>query len=865
MKHLAIYSMLILFPFFTSAQVSDDFADGDFTNNPTWNGDATQFSVNAAKQLQLVSSGENISFLSTVAGLSDSTEWDIWVKLPFSPSDNNNARIYLISDQPNLKGLLNGYYLKLGESGSADAIELYRQGGSNSTLICRGRSGLLASSFTVRIHVTRSASGLWKLFADPSGGHDFLPEASGTDNTFSTSGWMGVYCKYTSSNSTRFYFDDFYTGPVIFDHLPPSVTSLSVISGASVDVIFSEPVETLSAADVLNYAILPGSVKPLSATPDLTNKTRVHLVFGQPFINKTQYELSIRGIRDLAGNLMQASLERFTYYMPAAFDILINEIMADPDPPVGLPPFEYVELFNRSEYAINLDGWTLMLGTSRKNIAGLTLKPKEYLILAPETARQALSSYGTFEGFTGFTVTNTSGDILLLNDDGSMIHRVSYTDDWYGNDYKKQGGWSLELIDPQNPCGDASNWKASVDISGGTPGRINSVSVANPDLIRPNIQHVTVEDPVTLKVYFTETLDSLVLKDPGAYFIDREVGQPLAALPFFPGYNAVTLKLPMPINTGVVYTLSLKQQMKDCAGNSTNSESSARFAIPSVPLPLDIVINEVLFDPKGNGADFIELYNRSSNVIDLRNLILANFDTPGGTLSSMKNITDEGFLFFPESFLVLTADPDNIRSEYATPNPSGFLKMASLPEMNNQNGTIALALKNGQVIDWFAYDASMQFSLLKSVDGVSLERISAAGPSNDRTNWHSAAETVGFATPAYQNSQSSGDRAVGNPLALSPDIFSPDNDGKNDNLTITYTFDAPGYMANITVFDASGRLVRNLVNNEMCAVTGDFSWDGLTNDHRKAGIGYYIIYTEIFDLKGNVKHYKNTSVLGGKF
>lgn len=858
------YSLLILFPLLASAQVSDDFTDGDFTINPAWNGDQTEFSVNSAKQLQLSSSGDNISSLTTAATFSDSTEWNFWVKLSFSPSDYNNARIYLMSNQSNLEGLLNGYYLKLGESGSADAIELYRQTGNISTLICRGTDGLLANSFTVRIRVIRSATGFWRLFADPSGGNDFLPEASGTDNTFSFSGFIGVYCKYTSSNSTKFYFDDFYCGPVIIDNVPPVVTSVSVISEASLDVLFSESVETESASDILNYILSPGNMRPVSATLDISDKAKVHLVFGQTFVNGTAYSLNISGIRDKSGNMMPETQQQFTYYIPAVFDVVINEIMADPEPAVGLPPFEYVELFNRSNYPIDLEGWSLLLGSSRKNLNSIILQPGAFLIMADEDARLALSSFGQFTGFSSFTVTNTGSDILLLNADGRMIHNVSYTDDWYKDDYKMLGGWSLELIDPMNPCGDANNWKASADISGGTPGRNNSVSGSNPDQTQPKIQRITVEDSVNITVYFSETMDSLIMKDPAAYLIDNLIGQPLAASADFPGYKAVSLELPQALSEGVVYMLSLIHQMKDCAGNLTNTQSNARFAIPSIASPLDIVLNEVLFDPKNDGADFVELYNHSSKVIDLRNLTLASIDTTYGTLLSVKNISTEGFLLFPESYLVLTTDPDNVRSEYSTPNPSGFLKMESLPAMNNEDGTIALAHKNGEVIDWFAYDASIHFPLLKSVDGVSLERISASRSGRDRSNWHSAAETVGFATPAYQNSQSSGDLAGGNPLALSPDIFSPDNDGHNDILNIAYIFDAPGYMANITVFDASGRLTRNLVNNEMCAVSGAFSWDGLTNDRRKAGIGYYIIYTEIFDLLGNVKHYKNTAVLGGK-
>ena len=863
MKNL-LYSLLILFPFLASSQVTDNFSDGDFTSNPAWSGDQSQFIVNAAGQLQLSSSGENISYLSTPLVLSDSNEWNIWIKLSFSPSDNNNTRIYLASDQANLKGPLNGYYLKLGENLALDAIELYRQNGDIGTLICRGTDGLVSAPFEIRIRVTRSAAGVWKILADPSGGQNFLAEASGTDNTLNVSGFLGVLCKYTSSNSTKFYFDDIYAGPVIVDVTPPEITSVSVISETTVNVMFSESVESLSASNVDNYMISPQSGHPVMDTPDPTDKTLIHLTFSSVFTNGSLYTLGIEGVKDLAGNSMLHADKQFVYYKPSTFDVLINEIMADPDPLVSLPDFEYIELFNRSNFPINLEGWTLKIGSSQKDLSGITMQAGSFLILADEDAREALDIYGPFAGFPSFTVTNTGGDIVLLDANGSMIHNVNYNDDWYRDNYKKEGGWSLEQIDPNNPCGDAGNWKASTDLTGGTPGKQNSVLAENPDLIQPQIQRVSVDDSVTLTVFFTETMDSVLMMNPGIYFIDNQIGNPIALHSHFPDYKSVTLVLSESLSSGIIYKLSLSQQMKDCSGNLTVTESFASFAIPSPVLPLDIVLNEILFDPTVSGVDFVEIYNRSSKVIDLKNLTLANIDVATGEVTSVKDITSEGYLFFPGTYLVLTTEPDIIRAEYFTPNPTGFLKMESLPAMNNEDGTIALAHKNGEVIDWFAYNASMQFALLKSVDGVSLERISASRPTNDASNWHSAAETVGFATPSYQNSQTSGELTGGNPLALSPEIFSPDNDAYNDFLNIAYSFDSPGYMVNITIYDASGRLTRNLVNNEMCGISGAFSWDGLTNDRQKAPIGYYLIYTEIFDLGGNVKHYKNTTVLGGK-
>src|ERR1043166_1388013 len=100
MKHILL--ILLMLPCIAVCQVNDNFSDGDFSNNPSWLGDSSQFIVNSQKSLQLHSSGTDSSYLSTANTQLSETEWDFYVKLSFSPSDNNNARIYLVSDQSTL-------------------------------------------------------------------------------------------------------------------------------------------------------------------------------------------------------------------------------------------------------------------------------------------------------------------------------------------------------------------------------------------------------------------------------------------------------------------------------------------------------------------------------------------------------------------------------------------------------------------------------------------------------------------------------------------------------------------------------------------------------------------------------------------
>ncbi|MCF8331517.1 MAG: hypothetical protein K9H84_03610, partial [Bacteroidales bacterium] len=148
MKRLVFVFVGLLSCLSTYAQLVEDFTDGNFTNNPQWNGDVADFIVNISQQLQLNTSGEDESYLVTANSLADSVQWDFWIKQSFSPSSNNNGRVYLISDQQNIEtGNVNGYFLQFGESGSNDAIELFRQDGSSNTSVCRGTDGLISGSF----------------------------------------------------------------------------------------------------------------------------------------------------------------------------------------------------------------------------------------------------------------------------------------------------------------------------------------------------------------------------------------------------------------------------------------------------------------------------------------------------------------------------------------------------------------------------------------------------------------------------------------------------------------------------------------------------------------------------------------------
>ena len=114
----------------------------------------------------------------------------------------------------------------------------------------------------------------------------------------------------------------------------------------------------------------------------------------------------------------------------------------------------------------------------------------------------------------------------------------------------------------------------------------------------------------------------------------------------------------------------------------------------------------------------------------------------------------------------------------------------------------------------------MHFGLLNDTKGVSLERIDHDRPTQDATNWHSAAEAIGFATPAYKNSQYNDAGETDNAIEITPELFSPDQDGVNDIVNINYHFDTPGYVANVVIYDSD---FHSIDHNKRCILPEDLS------------------------------------------
>lgn len=853
--YISLLFFIIISQTVSFAQISDDFSDGELHNNPRWLGDTADFKVNTDYMLQLNASAAGISSiylpLDSNQIWNQNYEWNFRIKLTFSPSNNNYARIYVLTNMPQLSSEnLKAYYLQFGENQSNDAIELvYTENGQNE-VIMRGTDALIASSFDIHVKLTRNTEGFWQLFVDEQNIAWYHQQAAAFSNHEFTATAASVYCKYSVGNVNKFYFDDFYFGPQIVDSIKPSViAAYGSDDYNTVSVFFSEMVSE-TALNTARYNIL-GSDNPILACEYIfPHYNQIMLYFADNFIDGQVYHLSIDSIADLSGNMLLDTTVTFTCYKPKRNDILISEIMADPSPPIDLPEAEYIELFNRSNRDLLLTNWKLRIGKTEKTLPDTHWPADSFMLIIDEDYLDYFSSFTqNIIPLSSLSLTDAGQELVLLNNYGEVIHYVKYSSKWHRNSIKQDGGWSLEMIDVNNPCAGSENWDSSCDSRGGTPGKQNSISTENIDFVAPTMVTCTLLDSCNLRVIFSETMIAPIA--PHTFSVDHNLFIESATQNRYDG-AAIDLRFNHAIEAGVVYELSISDTICDCAKNTAHRGERIKFGKDVSPRYKDLIINEILTDPPNDeDADYIEIYNHSKNVIDLKNIKIGNGsgDLPDKTCIAVSS----GYQLFPGCIVAICKNKQLTLYHYQPIDNQTLINCDSLPAFSNNSGTVHITDLALQYIDRFDYDESMHYSMLTSTDGVALERTHYDCETQNANFWKSAAANVNFGTPGYVNSQYSELLESENVLHIEPEIISPDNDGIDDYTNISCHFSELENRVSISVYSKDGYLVKKIADNEYCGAESVYLWDGTDKNGHVAPADLYVICLTYWNLSGKRK------------
>lgn len=538
--------------------------------------------------------------------------------------------------------------------------------------------------------------------------------------------------------------------------------------------------------------------------------------------------------------------------IPDRYDIVISEIMADPTPAVGLPAAEYVELHSRLSVPCHLDGWKLKIGNTLKQLPVLEFDSAGYVIVIAAKYLEDFAEYSPhIYTLSSLSLTDAGQTLVLYDADNQVIHSVSYRKQWHSEPIKQDGGWSLEMLDESLPCWGEENWNSSTSPVGGTPGFPNAASTMLFDRESPVMERVTLLDSLIIRVFFSEPVNLSSSISPFRLHTAHSsapVPSILEILEVPYSFSALDLRLSSPLVKGQIYTLELTGELADCAGNEMQAGCSIKLGVPDKPERGDLIINEVLSHPfDGTDADFIEIFNKSSKIIDLKDVRIGS----GGDTMPQKAVwaSSGGCQLFPNGYCALCKNKKLTLQQYVSPEPLTLLLCDSLPSYNNDEGVVFLTDKSLQTIDRLYYTEEMHYPKLQTTEGVSLERLSPMLPTQNPDNWHSAAETVGFATPGYANSQQlpEGD---GTEFSISPAVISPDNDGFEDFAEFTLRFPEPGNRLTLRVFDANGNAVSMLANNIMCGSEASFRWDGLDDNRNRLPTGMYVVIAQYWDVQG---------------
>lgn len=644
------------------------------------------------------------------------------------------------------------------------------------------------------------------------------------------------------------------------DELAPFIIQTIPLEASRILLQFSEAIEEYSAV-ISNFNLEDmGTIEGVIL--DTITETTVVLELRRNLEINKKYTLDISGIDDYCGNKIKDTIVNLVYHPVQLYEIVINEVMANPEPSAGLPVVEYIELMNCSEFEIIGFSWTLFVGNSRVNLPYLNIPAHGYFVLYDSDYLPLFNQIDNSFAINNLPALPLSGVLKIFDLDAKLICQTEYTNSWFNDDFKADGGYSLERIDFKNPDESSKNWQSSNNELGGTPGKINSVYRENPDFIPPVLLRAfpLADSAIGLKfsepIYFPAiNLGMVKIRNESNLIHSLQIQDD--------DLSYLCLNLNSMLNIGVEYTIQVSDSITDIAGNFILN-TDAILALPSKALANDIVINEILWNPFDGGVDYVELYNKSGFPVNLKQFFVASF-SHDGTIKTPNAMTDEGALLFPSHYMVLSENSEIVKQQYWVENPYAFIEVNSLPSFSNTEGSVVIMDTSGVLIDYFYYSDDMHFGLLSSTKGVSLERVHFNRSALEEANWHSASEKSGWGTPGYKNSMFNPEIESEGMLNIEPKVFSPDNDGFEDVLYINYMFNVPGYVANVTAFDRKGRLVKKITENELLGVEGNLSWDGLNENMQKVPIGIYILHFEIFDLEGNIKKYRRVCAVNTRF
>lgn len=561
-------------------------------------------------------------------------------------------------------------------------------------------------------------------------------------------------------------------------------------------------------------------------------------------------------------------------------DIVINEILADPlDESSG----EFVELYNRGDVPIDVGGWHLSdrsdtndviadyQGAFDGGVTGTVVPPRAYaLIVDPDYdgvyTQDHLEPVGridlvllTISGDR--TIGNglgNGGDTVVLDDGAGYV--VSFT--WPRAAGKEGQSW--EKIDV---TGDDAieNWKPARNVQMKTPGNRNSVAPARRDiaLLTDSIQTLpmdlmpgrSTETSCRIANLGTDSLYSATVTfhlnaiDDSTEAQATLLGRITVGILEPGGERGISVPWRVPFSG--ILEISI---VATADGDAHPDNDRGRFTLLVPYGSRQVVVNEFMFDPAEEQAEWIELYNRSGTPADLRNWTVETAD------STKRRIISETSALLPvDGYLVLAENTGSLFDRFPASPPTAVEPEGSWPSLLNSGTLITIRDPTGKIIDRVSYDREWS-----ETPGQSVERIHPDLATDSERSWGPSSPSAG-GTPGARNSLYSEQSPPHITMEATPNPFSPDGDGREDIIEINVSSPFARSLIRIRIYDSAGRLVKNLADEKQIGTMWKTSWDGRSDLGMPCRIGPHILLLESRDAFEGIYHsQKRVIILAGR-
>ena len=503
--------------------------------------------------------------------------------------------------------------------------------------------------------------------------------------------------------------------------------------------------------------------------------------------------------------------------------ILINEFMSAPNNDQA----EFVELFafrnlNMVEWSISdnhLD--PVLLNT-------ISVSSGDFIVVLSDSNMMDILDGNAHLFFPfNFPSLNNSGDgIYLFDHTESVIDSLNYDTDWPLTSER-----STEKIRQSYTSNGSSNWLLADENISMTPGANNSVMVLDVDgmIILDSITYSPIPPyPDSVVTILIPIVNAGVESFDGTFSIemnDDEIGD--GTIPIISMGDTIIIESKIVSSISGLHSISIILDIVD-DGNYENN--IATFLLPVRYLFGSVLVNEFFPLPDSTESEFVEIIPQTN--VNINNWTIRDL---GGAKGVLPNLDISAFTYClitdDSSFLDIIPDTSIL-----------ILPGNGLPGLNNSSETIYILDHTESVIDSLQYNENWAL-----MDSRSVEKYRITDTSNEPNNWGISVGEAGK-TPGFQNSLFFSDLPSKGRVTISPDPFSPDGDGIDDELTITYSLPYLGAAIRWEIIDMAGRVIAKPYYNYQVGQNGKLKWNGKRDNGKSARIGIYVMKISFQDV-----------------